>query len=127
MIEPPAKRVTLSNITNKIDEERWKKFSSGHWFPLAPIVDVPDVPDLGPEFHVQNVHPTLALYKYDLVTETMSHDQLCTLLSPDRKCELLKVLMETGIRSNKQQCKFCGGCMSVKTRELLVLDLPAMS
>ena len=112
--QPPAKRSTLRDITNKIDEERWKTYSPGHWFPLAPIIGVPNVPDLGPEYAIQNIHPILPFYKYDMLTETMSHDQLCTLLAPDKERELLNLLMETRTVAKEQQCKFCGGSMSIK-------------
>ena len=61
----PAKRqrhLALSDVTNKIDEERWKSYSPGHWFPCTPIVDIPSVPQLGPAYVIQNIHPFLPVY-----------------------------------------------------------------
>ena len=49
-----------------------------------------------------------------MLTETMSHDQLCTLLAPDKERELLNLLMETGVIAKEQQCKYCGGSMSIR-------------
>ena len=53
MSQPPAKRSTLRDITNKIDEERWKTYSPGHWFPLAPIIDIP-------KYAIQNIDRSYA-------------------------------------------------------------------
>lgn len=111
------KRKPLDDITNTIshsnaeDQKRWAKFEENHWLPLVPIKDVDVVPDLPSQFKCQNVHPMLALYKHDLHTNSLSHDDLARLLAPEHELELLHFLSETGVIAKHQQCKFCGGPM----------------
>ena len=77
---PNGKHFALSDITNEIDSKRWSKFSPDHWFPLEPIKEVHSVPPLPASYDMQNVHPVLPFYQHDLVTTTMSHDELASLL-----------------------------------------------
>ena len=110
---PNGKRFALSDITNEIDSKRWSKFSPDHWFPLEPIKEVHSVPPLPASYDMQNVHPVLPFYQHDLVTTTMSHDELASLLQPENELKLLTFLQESGIIAKSQQCKYCGSMMKI--------------
>ena len=113
----PAKRSALTDISNQIDAKRWSKFSPEHWFPLSPVTESTNVPMLPPEYCTQNIHPALAFYKHDLSTDTMSHDQLATLLRPENEMELVDFLQNTGVIAKSQQCKFCGANMKISMQD----------
>ena len=60
---------------------------------------------------LQNEHPLHRFYKNDLVTDTMSYDQLLELLSKEKEIQLIDFLSQIGVIASKQQCEFCGGDM----------------
>ena len=87
------------------------KFDESHWFPIQPVmIDEPSL-EISSKINYQNVHPYLAFYQHDLKTGSISHTDLCSLLSPDNELSLLPMLQETGVVAEKQQCKYCGGPM----------------
>ena len=113
------KRAPLSEIVNSqavanyddADIKRWDKFDEKHWFPIQPPSIIEPIPDLPPQFKTQNVHPCLAFYKHDLKTDSLSHNDLCSLLAPENELQMLAMLQDTGVIAKEQQCKFCGGPM----------------
>ena len=62
-------------------------------------------------FYLQNVHPYLAMYKHDLITEHMSYDDFLNLISDDNEIVLLQYLTDLGLLNTSQQCVNCGGMM----------------
>ena len=119
-MEQDKKRKPFDDVTNtnvdaviydEKDEKRWAKFDANHWFPKQPT------PNLGPvncypdHFVTQNVHPLLARYNPTLLTDALSHEDMCTLLSPNNELQLLHLLSDTGVIATKQQCQYCGGKM----------------
>ena len=55
---------------------------------------------------LQNEHPLHRFYKNDLVTDTMSYDQLLELLSKEKEIQLIDFLSQIGVIASKQQCEF---------------------
>ena len=62
-------------------------------------------------FYIQNVHPYLAMYKHDLITEHMSYDDFLHLISDENEKGLLQYLTDLGLLNTSQQCVNCGGMM----------------
>jgi len=113
------KRKPLTDVTNlqyefisdNEDTIRWDEFDEVHWFPLQPATHVEDVPKLPEQFKMQNIDPHLALYDPTIKTDFLSHDNLCVILTSEDETALLKLLTETGVIANSQQCEFCDGAM----------------
>ena len=66
---------------------------------------------------MQNIHPVLPFYQHDLPTTAMSHDQLASLLQLENEMDSVKLLQETGVIANCQQCKYCGSIMKISKQE----------
>ena len=62
-------------------------------------------------FYLQNVHPYLAMYKHDLITEHMSYDDFLNLISDDNEIGLLQYLTNLVLLNTSQECVNCGGMM----------------
>ena len=103
-IDQNNKRKALQDVTSitvvaviydEHDEKRWPKFDPNHWFSKQPN------PRLEPDKHIpdtlvtQNLHPTLALYNLRSQIETLSHKDMCTILSPDNELHLLYLLLSS--------------------------------
>ena len=63
------------------------------------------------KLYLQNVHPFLAMYKHDLVTEHMLYADFTQLVSYDNEIGLLQYLTDLGLLNVSQQCVNCGGMM----------------
>ena len=60
---------------------------------------------------LQNVHPMLAMYKHDLITEHMSYEGFLHLVAVNNEEYMLQFLGEIGIIASEHQCEFCGANM----------------
>ena len=87
-------------------QDKNKRCATLHWFPVQPQPNLNPVPDLPATFVTQNVHPALALFDARLQTDTLSHEDLCTLLAPDNEMQLLNLLSDTGVIAKKQHWKY---------------------
>ena len=61
--------------------------------------------------YLQNLHPALAMYKDDLVTDFMSFSDLQRLCDYDNEIELIKFLTNFGVLPKQQQYLLCGSMM----------------
>ena len=61
--------------------------------------------------YLQNLHPALAMYKDDLVTDFMSFSDLQRLCDYDNEMELITFLTGFGVLPKQQQCLLCGSMM----------------
>ena len=65
---------------------------------MLPSVSSPtkkDNPDVLPQqLYVHNVHPMMAMYKHDLVTEHLPYDNFCDLHHSDKAPKILQFLTE---------------------------------
>ena len=59
----------------------------------------------------QNVHPLLPLYKFDLNTSCMSHDEFMLLIDPKNDEQMIIFLTDIGILALSNTCLDCGGSM----------------
>ena len=105
------KRKALTDITNADDIKRWSKYDVSHWLPIEPLNTVPKVPELPPQFNIQNVHPMLPFYNHEKKTDHISHGELIRLMQPQNEHELINVFQGQGVVALFQPCEFCGGSM----------------
>ena len=86
------------------ERKRWEKFDKQCGFPIQPTVTNEPVPDILEQFKTQNVHPYLALYKYDLKTDSLSHSDISRIQAPNNELEMLHLLQETGVIAFPKKC-----------------------
>ena len=59
--------------------------------------------------YIQNVHPLLAMYEFDLSDFERGFAKFSELVSMDNKMQLLKFFADIGLLAKYHQCEFCGG------------------
>ena len=113
MIAYSLKRKPLSDCTNiengnNTHSKKHRLFAVEDMMPhTSPVKTNHDVEEVK-TIYLQNVHPMLAMYKNDLVTDHMSFNTFSDLLAMDNETKLLDFLTELGVIAKHYQCEFCG-------------------